>query len=113
MNLTFLQRIRRRINLLRGSYEHPDGTLELDFDETAGIDPTLDSDEVQLVKLKKYFEQNRDNSDGTRGVAAIMIATAIYLVAEHVGLTGWKLWVIPGLFSLGLPALVTGRWKNW
>jgi hypothetical protein len=46
MNLSWGQRIKRRIWLLGGSYTHPDGTLELDFDKKASIDPTVDSQEV-------------------------------------------------------------------
>ena len=33
------QRVRRRVSLWERSYEHPDGYLELDIDEKAGVDP--------------------------------------------------------------------------
>ncbi len=46
MRLSLLQRIKRRIWLLNGSYTHPDGTIELDIDAQAGIDPTMDDEET-------------------------------------------------------------------
>ena len=113
MNLTFFQRIKRRFGLWGGSYKHPDGTIELDFDEKAGIDPTVDSQEVQDEKFDRYMKQQRDNSGGTRGVGALMIAFALYLLAAHMGLEGWKLIAVPILFAVGLPVLITGRWKDW
>ncbi len=59
MDLSPLQRIKRRIWLLKGSYTHPDGTIELDIDEKAGIDPTVDDEETQN---RKFQEWNRRNS---------------------------------------------------
>jgi hypothetical protein len=57
MQLSLGQRIKRRIWLLKGSYTHPDGTIELDFDEKAGIDPTRDSEEVQDRKLDAWHKR--------------------------------------------------------
>ncbi|MGE0235889.1 hypothetical protein [Methylocystis sp.] len=57
--LTLAQRVRRRIALLGGSYTHPDGQIELDFDEPAGIDIRNDSDEVQQAKLAAYERRKR------------------------------------------------------
>jgi hypothetical protein len=48
------ERIMRRIKLLGGSYTHPNGLIELDFEEPAGINPFIDSDEVQQQKLVAY-----------------------------------------------------------
>ena len=54
--LTPWQRVKRRVSLLGGSYTHPDGTLELDFEEKAGVNPG-DSEEVERAKLKTYNER--------------------------------------------------------
>lgn len=69
MNLTFFQRIKRRFGLWGGSYKHPDGTIELDFDEKAGIDPTADSQEVQDQKLSRYLKHQYH--DGTRWIGSV------------------------------------------
>jgi hypothetical protein len=53
-NLSWRQRIHRRVSLLGGSYEHPDGHLELDFEEPAGIDGRNDSKQLQTQKLIAY-----------------------------------------------------------
>lgn len=64
-HLSIWQRIYRRIALLGGSYTHPDGTLELDFEEKAGIDPRSDSEEVQGRKLAAFLhEQGRKELKG-------------------------------------------------
>lgn len=52
------QRIKRRICLWGGAYVHPDGHLELDFDEKAGI--RKDDDEHVAVE-KFYAWQRREN----------------------------------------------------
>jgi hypothetical protein len=59
MQLSPWQRVKRRMSLLGGSYTHPDGTIELDFDEKAGIDPTVDSERVQNIKLSNYLQRQQ------------------------------------------------------
>ncbi len=54
MRLSPLQRIKRRIWLVEGSYAHPDGTIELDIGEKAGIDPTVDDEETQNRKFQVW-----------------------------------------------------------
>lgn len=62
MNLSFGQRIKRRIWLTFAShYYHPDGTLELDLDEKAGVDPSRDSQAVQDRKFAAW-----DRREGKR-----------------------------------------------
>ena len=82
MNLTFWQRIKRRISLWGGSYTHPNGTIELDFDEKAGIDPIHDSKEVQDAKFARYMEKQRDSSGGKRGLGAMAVAGAAVIFAQ-------------------------------
>lgn len=41
------------------SYRHPDGTLELDFEIAAGIDPFADSDQVKREKLRRYYAKQK------------------------------------------------------
>lgn len=51
------QRIKRRLSLLGGSYTHPDGHIELDFEGPAGIDSRDDSTELQSAKLAAYEQR--------------------------------------------------------
>ena len=53
-HLSLWQRLKRRLSLLGGSYTHPDGLIELDFEGPAGIDSRNDSDELQRAKLIAY-----------------------------------------------------------
>lgn len=58
MNLTPLQRIRRRLWLFFGSsYTHPDGIIDLDFEEKAGIDPTVDDEDTQRRKFESWYKR--------------------------------------------------------
>lgn len=53
--LTPLQRIHRRLSMFwQRAYTHPDGHIELDFEEPAGIDSRNDSDKVQEKKLARW-----------------------------------------------------------
>jgi hypothetical protein len=56
-HLTLWQRFRRRIALLGGSYTHPDGFIELDFEGPAEIDGRNDSDKLQETKLDNYHRR--------------------------------------------------------
>lgn len=63
MNLSLGQRVKRRIWLtFVNHYYHPDGTLELDFDEKAGIDPTGDSQERQDQKFDAWGKREAAKS---------------------------------------------------
>jgi hypothetical protein len=53
-SLSWSQRIKRRISLWGGSYTHPDGHIELDFEGPAGINGRSDSEKVQSDKLIAY-----------------------------------------------------------
>ena len=44
------QRVKRRVSLWGGSYEHPDGDIELDIDEKADVDPR-DDKHIKEAKL--------------------------------------------------------------
>ena len=59
MRLSLLQRIKRRIWLLGGSYTHRDGTIELDIDEKAGIDPTVDDEATQNRKFDLWNKREQ------------------------------------------------------
>lgn len=63
MNLTLIQRLKRRVFLLGGSYTHPDGTIELDIDEKAGVDPTLDTEEATEKKLSGWIKSEAVRED--------------------------------------------------
>jgi hypothetical protein len=63
MKLTLFQRMKRRVSLWGGSYTHPDGTLELDIDEKAGIDPTVDSPEASDRKFTTWLRREQIRQD--------------------------------------------------
>jgi hypothetical protein len=54
--LTPWQRVKRRVSLWGGSYEHPDGYIELDIDEKAGVNPG-DSQDVEDAKIKAHLQR--------------------------------------------------------
>jgi hypothetical protein len=71
MQLSFGQRIKRRLMLtFRSHYRHPDGLLELDFEEKAGIDPRRDSEELQDAKLNSYNLREAVRSNWWQGFVA-------------------------------------------
>jgi hypothetical protein len=81
MNLSFGQRVKRRIWLTFAShYYHPDGTLELDIDEKAGIDPTRDREETQDAKLNAWGKREAARSQWWSGfmVGALVAGTLVY-----------------------------------
>ena len=65
-NLSLWQVIKRRFCLFsHGSYTHPDGLIEGDFHDKAGIHIYLDEQSVQDEKLKQYYQaKNKANSFG-------------------------------------------------
>jgi hypothetical protein len=52
-------------------------------------------------------------SNGSRAIGGIFIGLAAYLVASHLGMSHWEGWAVAALIGLGVPLLVTGRWKGW
>jgi hypothetical protein len=110
MKLSAWQRVKRRISLLGGSYTHPDGTIELDFEEKAGIDPTVDSSEVQKAMLDRYHQQQQ--RDRPRSLGAGLITIAVMLALNHAGFPDWLTLLIGALTGFGLHLLITGRWTN-
>lgn len=50
------QRLVRKWKLMGGSYTHPDGHIELDFEEPAGI-TRFDDEETQTRKLVAYEQR--------------------------------------------------------
>jgi hypothetical protein len=64
MNLSRWQRIMRRLSLhFASSYTHPDGTIELDIDEKAGIDPTVDDEGAQRRKFATWNKREAIRQD--------------------------------------------------
>jgi hypothetical protein len=107
-DLTSGQRIHRLWTFLwgGGAYEHPDGHLELDFEEAAGIDSRNDPMHVQEDKLVAYERRKRqgDVSAG-RIVGACMLGFVAYSFAGRVGVegidaAGWGVMTAFGLYLL-------------
>src|SRR5690349_6017366 len=84
-NLTFSQRVRRRLSLTFGSaYIHPDGGYELDFEAPAGIRRS-DSEEVQQEKLAAFERRKHERGVAwSRTVGSIVLGWAAYTTADHI-----------------------------
>jgi len=101
MRLSRWQRIKRRVKLLGGSYTHPDGTIELDFEAAAGIDPFVDSEEVQDKKLARYYARQRASK---KIAGALLVAAGVFWAAQHTS--------IPVVEALGIAAVIAmGLWN--
>lgn len=66
----------RRFAMLGGTYTHPDGSIELDFEAAAGVDHHLDRQEVREVKVG--WEAMKD-AKRSRAAGAMMVRLAIPL----------------------------------
>ena len=107
MNMSRWQRIKRRFSLMGGSYVHPDGTLELDFDEKAGIDRAVDSEDVQWDKLRRYeIEQRRQQR---RRIGTWFLATSGFLVALHLEMPTWQAVIVASMIAIGIDLLFNTR----
>jgi hypothetical protein len=81
MYLSPWQRIKRRVSLLGGSYTHPDGHIELDFEAPAGIDSRNDSEEVQEAKLLAYERKRGLNK--LKVTYLIIGGTIVYVLIKY------------------------------
>jgi hypothetical protein len=97
-NLTLLQRIHRRFALLGGSYTHPDGSIELDFEAAAGVDHYRDSEEVKEAKVQKKWAKE---AKASRVTAALMVGVGVYLLTRPDA-SGWQLFGGATLVALGV-----------
>ena len=97
-NLTFAQRIHRRVALLGGSYTHPDGSIELDFEAAAGVDHYRDSDEVKEAKVDRKAAKETKSS---RVGGALMVGVGVYLLTRPDA-SGWQLLGGAALVALGI-----------
>lgn len=98
MHLTFLQRIRRRIALLGGSYTHPDGSIELDFEAAAGADHYQDSNDVKAAKVDRKAVRD---AKASRVTGALMVGMGVYLLTRPDA-TGWQLIGGAALVAIGV-----------
>jgi hypothetical protein len=48
-----------------------------------------------------------------RGIGGMLVGAGMALIAHHIGMTEWKVLAVYVLVSVGLPACVGGKWKNW
>jgi hypothetical protein len=90
------QRIKRRFSLMGGSYKHPDGHIELDFEAAAGVLPD-DGDAIRDWKLKRHQEKQGTNR---RFLGALMVGLAVYLLTDQLG--------VPRLEGAAIASLVAG-----
>jgi hypothetical protein len=85
--LSLAQRIKRRINLTLGwTYTHPDGRIEMEWDEAAGIKPS--DDEFESDKKFKSWLQNQDvkKIKGSRIAAVACFSISAYLATPEKSL---------------------------
>lgn len=92
------QRVKRRLKLLGGSYTWPDGMIELDFEEPAGIDPWDDDQQTQERKLDRYGAGGARRS---RQGAGVFFAAAAVLFATHAGMPTWEVVAAAALVFVG------------
>lgn len=101
MTLSTWQRIKRRLNLMGGSYKHPDGYIELDFEAEAGVERG-DSDAVKEHKFAMHAARQRK---WQRLHGSILVGAAACYLAVSLGvsttdaiaigaLTGWGLFLL-------------------
>jgi hypothetical protein len=82
------QRVKRRVSLWGGSYEHPDGDIELDIDEKAGVDPR-DDEHVKEAKLDAYIK--REALKEFKGLYFFYGALAVALIYNFDSIKAWLL----------------------
>lgn len=88
MKLSFFQHIHRRIALLGGSYTHPDGTIELDIDEKAGVDPTRDCPEASKEKLYRWIAEESAREAKFYAVAwPFLLGASVGAIAMYIALS--------------------------
>jgi hypothetical protein len=71
-----------------GSYEHPDGDLELDIDEKAGVDPR-DDQHVKDAKLDAYIKREAVKELKGRWLFYGFVAAA--LIYNYQSIKDWLL----------------------
>ena len=107
--LTPLQRLHRLWTFGTGSgaYTHPDGHIELDFEEAAGIDSRVDSEERQETLLVLYEQRKHQRElSGSRILgASILGMVAASLLNQLAGLpwgecAGYGVMVALGFYYL-------------
>ncbi len=97
-NLNLIQRIHRRFALLGGSYTHPDGSIELDFEAAAGVDHYRDSQEVKEAKVDRKVMRDAKRS---RVAGAMMVGFGVYLLTRPDA-SAWQLFGGAVLVALGV-----------
>jgi hypothetical protein len=101
MTLSTWKRIKRRLSLMGGSYKHPDGYIELDFEADAGV-VRGDSDAIKEHKFAMHAARQRK---WQKFHGAVLVgAAACYLAASMAipmidaiaiaALTGWGLFLL-------------------
>jgi uncharacterized membrane protein YccC len=53
------------------------------------------------------------HDSSVRGIGGLLVAAAIALIADHIGMPYWKVVTVFLCVSVGLPMAIGGRWKNW
>jgi hypothetical protein len=101
MSLTTGQRIWRRIKLLGGSYEHPNGYIELDFEAAAGI-VRSDSDVIKELKLNQQYSNKRSR---VKIFGAGLVGIAVYSVVSHLGMETHEGIGVAHIAAIGLKCL--------
>ena len=82
MTLSTWQRIKRRLSLMGGSYKHPDGYIELDFEADAGV-VRGDSDAVKEHKIAMHAARQRR---WQKRHGAVLVGAAVYYLAASMGI---------------------------
>jgi hypothetical protein len=102
--LTFGQRVQRRLSLWAGRpYTHPDGHIEQEFEEAAGINSRADPTDVQREKLFAYQRSKHQREIANARVGgAFALGFVAYLFAGRIGIDGGEQIVLAVLTTGGL-----------
>ena len=88
MKLTPWQRVKHRL-MWGGSYTHPDGYIEMDFDGVAGINRD-DSEWERDAKFRVYQRRQAIRErDGAHLFGAGLIGLGTYFLASHLSFERW------------------------
>lgn len=100
--LSLWQRIRRRMALLGGGYEWPDGTIEYDFEAAAGVDPFNDDSATvdRKVAAHEAKKPQRDRSWG-RTIGAVILGYAIFKTLGILHFETQDMWIISTAAAYG------------
>lgn len=110
--LSLGQRIRRRLALLGGSYTHPDGYIELDFERSAGI-WKRDDEDARTAKFDRHLaREDAKERHWQRMSGAGFLSVGVYFIAAQIGLTPMEAMSSAGAIGFGVFLMISASAKT-